>query len=369
MLAAAVVAVALVVAAVVLFSGGGSGGSGGGTPSPPRLTLAVNAGPMFFDPGFSPDERDQTLALAARAGVTDVRADGLWEVTEPTPPSGGRHSYDWGYADEVAGRLARHGMRWWVVLDYAAGWATRDPRTLHVAPRDPRTFAEWSAAFARRYGPGGDFWRAHPDLPARPVRTYEVWNEPNSAVFWRPRPDPEAYAALFDATQAAVRRVQPDARMITGGLAPSDDFVRRMVAARPSLRRTITAVGFHPYGRTPAVVRAKVRTARAQLDAAGLSAVPLSLTEFGWALQPPDDPLYVSQDTRARYLVQAARSVATRGCDVDALVVYAWVSSEFNLAHKDDWLGLAKRPAQPTASTDAWARLQHDPPAIARGPC
>ncbi len=263
---------------------------------------------MFVDPSFSPAERDRELALAARSGVTDVRADAFWEIAEPNPPTAAGHRYDWRYADEVAGRLARHGMRWWAVLDYAPGWAARDPRQLHSPPRDPRTFATWSSAFARRYGPGGAFWRAHPQLPRLPVRTYEVWNEPNVATFWRPSAEPEAYAALFDAAQAAVRQVQPDARMVTGGLAPFRDFVRpdgdrAAVAADHDLGGRLPSLRTDP-GRAPrqgCASRGPSSTRRASID------VPLALTELGWALEPPGDPLYVSQGRARRYLAQSAR--------------------------------------------------------------
>jgi hypothetical protein len=222
---------------------------------------------------------------------------------------------------------------------------------------------------ARRYGPGGDFWKANPQLDPQPVRTYEVWNEPNVKIFWPPQADPEAYAALFDVAQAALRRVQPGARVVTAGLAPFQDYVARMVKARPSIARTASAIGLHPYAPTPAGVLAKVRTARRQLRAAGLGKVPLALTELGWVLAPGDDPLFVREPTRARYVTETARDLAASGCGVEDLALYSWISSEGTTPDRNRWYGIARRPGRPTASTRAWARLESDPPPLRAGRC
>lgn len=64
-------------------------------------------------------------------------------------------------------------------------------------PEPPRTEAEhdqWRVRvgfFAARYGPGGAYWRENPGLPYRPIRVWEIWNEPNLREFWGDRaPDP-----------------------------------------------------------------------------------------------------------------------------------------------------------------------------------
>jgi hypothetical protein len=88
------------------------------------------------------------------------------------------------------------------------------------------------------------------------VTTWEIWNEPNVATFWYPRPDPEGYTALLLRASAAIRAVDPNATIITGGLAPASDsangsqidvrsFLTRVYDAGGG--RAFDAVGLHPY--------------------------------------------------------------------------------------------------------------------------
>lgn len=77
-------------------------------------------------------------------------------------------------------------------------------------------FASFAAALAERYGPGGAFWRARPDLAADPVDTYEIWNEPDVGMFWAPASDPARYADLYLRARDAIKAVDPGARVIVG---------------------------------------------------------------------------------------------------------------------------------------------------------
>ena len=71
------------------------------------------------------------------------------------------------------------------------------------------------ARFAAHYGPGGTFFKEHPDLPDRPVRYMEIANEPNFQYFIKPdgRPGMEQeagrealYAKYLPAAWDACRR-------------------------------------------------------------------------------------------------------------------------------------------------------------------
>ena len=63
-----------------------------------------------------------------------------------------------------------------------------------------------------RYGTGGTFWREHPDMPRLPVTDWQVWNEPNSPLFWKPKPDAAAYLELLRGFDSAARGADPQAR-------------------------------------------------------------------------------------------------------------------------------------------------------------
>src|SRR6185437_5030947 len=185
------------------------------------------------------------LTAMAGGGLSLARIDARWQNVEPTPPSSsGQHTYNWSMYDGIVQGLAQHGLRWLPIVDYSTSWSGVTPGdTLSaVAPAHIPDFAAYAAALARRYGRGGTFWQSHPSLTAMPITSYEIWNEENSTVFWRPQAgNAEAYADLYMAARSAIRGVDPQAHVIIGGLAlnnPPDvtdeiDFVRRMFAHRP----------------------------------------------------------------------------------------------------------------------------------------
>ena len=327
------------------------------TPPPLPEPAGVNAGPMFLEPDrYSPADVDRLVAGAAAAGVRLMRSDALWELTERAPPQDGRHTYDWGLDDLTVGTLARHGIRWWALVDYSAGWAAQQPGVLHSPPRDPATYAAFAAALARRYGPDGDFWRAHPGLPRLPVVSYEIWNEPDLGAFWPPKPDPAAYAALYAAAGTAIHAVQPGAGVFTGGLSYDTSFVPAMLAARPDLAGGgIDGVAVHRYAPTPAAVRAKVAAHRAALDGAGLGALPLAVTEVGWQSQLPHDRHYAAPADRPRYVAALVPGLLGSGCGVVAVLPYAWMSDRAG-SRPDQWLGLVGPEGASTPAARALAR-------------
>lgn len=92
---------------------------------------------------------------------------------------------------------------------------------------------------------------------AENIDGYEIWNEPNLVREWRGGlPFSGAgYMQLFAPAHEAIRQVDPDAVIITAGLAPTgnldgsvDDreYLRQMYAAGLA-RYTDIVVGFHPY--------------------------------------------------------------------------------------------------------------------------
>lgn len=319
--------------------------------------MGINAGPMFLRP-YSAQNAERLVGEAAGVGIRLMRADALWEAAEPAPPRDGHHRYDWSRDDLMVAIMARRGVRWWALVDYAPAWAALRPGVLHSPPRDPAEYAAFAAALARRYGPGGDFWRAHPDLPQLPVLSYEIWNEPDLQVFW-PEPDPARYAALYAAARAAIHRVQPGARVWTGGLSFDTSFIPDAVRARPSLRRTIDGVAIHPYAPDPGAVLHKVAGHRARLRAAGLGGVPLAVTEVGWQDHLPLARHYATEDARAFYVSVLVPALLRSGCDVTAVLPYAWSTDQLK-ATEDDWYGLVAPTGGTTAGSRALARVAGD---------
>ncbi len=309
-----------------------------GYPSAPLLGVSVNR--LFNDRAYSRPQIDAQLRALQATGATTARSDALWETIETRSPSGDAHHYAWSFDDLIAASLAAHGLRWLPILDYTPAWAESVPGEEHSAPLDARDFAAFARAFAARYGAGGGFWREHASLPALPVSTYEIWNEPDNRSFWVPVPDPGRYAELYLRARDAIDSVDSSARVIVGGLAHPESFLPALIKARPDLGAHLDGVGIHPYGPTPSVVLDRVHTARQTLDSLGLSSVPLYVTEFGWSTLPQGNPAWASEQTRPGYISATFVALGHTDCGVAAAILYSWVTPQGNPENREDWFGI-----------------------------
>ncbi len=217
-----------------------------------------------------------------RGVVGTVRVPAYWFALEPR-----RGEYDFGSLDKLVGEAADRGVR---VLPFVYGsptWATRNQARppLHTA----MARSAWVGLLRHlvgRYGPRGSFWR-RPGTPM-PIRRWQIWNEPNYLLFWRPRPEPAAYAQLLRISARAIRRADPGATILSAGVAPVEagitpwDFLRRMYKV-PGVRRDFDVVALHPYSPHVAWVEEQVLLVRQVMAEAGDARKPLQLTELGVA--------------------------------------------------------------------------------------
>ncbi|MGI9184473.1 MAG: hypothetical protein ACR2GZ_05830 [Solirubrobacteraceae bacterium] len=367
--AATLVAAAVVFLVAWLLANAGPPHPGGPTTSPPSTPARALPAPAQQEFGASvnllfngPRVGDGVIAAQLRAlratGATVARTDALWEATEPTAPVAGVHHYDWRFDDRIAGALSAAGLRWLPILDYSAPWAQSIAGQDHSPPRSDAEYAAYAGAFAARYGAGGEFWRAHPQLTSEPVQTIEIWNEPDNGEFWTRTPDAAAYADLYAAARRAVDAAVPAARVIVGGLTRPTEFLPAMLAARPGLAGHIDGVGVHPYG-TPPVVAAKLQADRRMLTAAGLGAVALYATEFGWTTSPPGALAYVPAAIRPGYIRQTLDELGGSRCGVATAVLYTWYSPDQNPADSQQWYGINAPTGAPTADSTAFAAGVH----------
>jgi hypothetical protein len=309
-------------------------------PAPAGEALGVSVNRLFNDGTYTPAQIAAQLEELRRTGATLARSDAFWEASEPAPPIGGVHRYDWTFDDTVAGSLAAHGFRWLPIIDYSAPWAQSTPGEDHSPPSSPGDYAAYARAFAARYGPGGVFWRAHPQLTPKPVESYEIWNEPDNPEFWKPGPDPPRYAQLFTLARDAIAAADPGARVIVGGLTHPEAFLPAMLGADPQLSGHIDGVAIHPYAPTPAVVVGRVRTARDVLRALGMGSVPLYVTEFGWTTSPPGALHFLPERLRPGYISQTFAALGHLDCGLAASVLYTWVTPDRDPTNPEDWFGV-----------------------------
>lgn len=286
------------------------------------------------------------LAAIQNGGVDLGRIDARWQNVEPNAPSNGTHSYNWAMYDGIAQAMAQHNIRWYPIVDYSTNWSGVTPGDSNsaVAPEHVDDFAAYATAFAKRYGRGGTFWQSHPSLPQLPVESYEIWNEENSTVFWRPQDDaPERYADLYMAARSAIKGVDSDADVVVGGLAlggyggGADEiaFMQRMVAHRPDLAGNVDAVGLHPYQADVADTEMRIARFRQALDQILGPQVPIEITEVGWTTTS------VSDAQRGADLAQLASDLPRSDCNITRFLPYTWITEEQNSSDSEHWFGIA----------------------------
>lgn len=84
----------------------------------------------------------------------------------------------------------------------------------------------------------------------RQAKVWEVWNEPNSAWFWKPGPDPAAYGRMVREVAQIVRRVAPEAIVLAGSTASvPQDFFKGLLKSDGG--RSFDFASCHPYAGVP----------------------------------------------------------------------------------------------------------------------
>ena len=203
-----------------------------GTAGPAQLGMCIS----LRDTDAATASREFDLMAAMK--VTWVRADFDWSAIETQ-----RGQFDWTYPDRVVNEASARGMKVVALIGYTPPWAHPPGTTSHAPPDRVSDYANFASAAAARYAPRG-------------VRTWEIWNEPNSSEFWQPRPDPDGYGQLFRAAAGAIREKDPGATLLTAGLTRGADtadgatvsqstYLERLYANGTA--QLASAVAIHPY--------------------------------------------------------------------------------------------------------------------------
>jgi polysaccharide biosynthesis protein PslG len=224
---------------------------------------------------------------------------------------------DWRLYDQIVGDAARSGVTMDPWLFGSPSWMSANPVTLPVG--NPAQVQFWSSLVhdaAQRYGPGGQFWAENPMIPARPMRDWEVWNEPNinEMTGVNHQAKVSEYARLLVVTRAALKQANPENRVVLGGLyrrpRPGHGirmtrFLERLYKLKKG-RSLFDVVAIHPYAARPRQVLSVSRSVRRVMNAHRDARKALWITELGWTTGGS----YWSQSLYRATLAQQAARVA-----------------------------------------------------------
>lgn len=275
--------------------GGGNEGEGDHGKANDPFYGVISAEPL---PG------DAELAKLGDGGAGTLRVNFAWGSVQSGPFS----PYDWSHYDPIVRGAAENGIRVLATIYGTPGWAAP---TAEVPPPGAAlpAFEAFARAAVRRYGSDGTFWEDHPDVPKLPITDWQLWNEPNSPLFWKPSPDADRYLNLLRAFNSGVKGSDPSARILLGGLFPTpaggitlEDFLSALYDGGG--RGLFDAVALHPYARTPRDAINRVAQARQIMRRFGDADKPIWLTEAGWASRGTPPGLVVGPAVQADYVRQ-----------------------------------------------------------------
>ncbi len=244
--------------------------------------------------------------------VGSLRVAVYWPAVEPA-----RGELDFSALDAVVTGAAARGIEVLPFVYGSPGWLTADPAESPL--RAAGGGAAWSsflAALVDRYGPRGSVWR---DAGRRlPIRAWQIWNEPNFPLFWRPRPSAPGYARLLKRSAATLRALDPGATVIAAGVAPVEDgpLPWRYLASLyrvPGVRRAFDVAALHPYSSSLAGVEYEIRRTRRVMARAGDGRTRLLIGELGVASAAEVPTAFdLGRTGQARYVERALRLLLER---------------------------------------------------------
>lgn len=219
------------------------------------------------------------IPRATAVGGQVLRFTVSWKLVEA---SQGRK--DWRGYDEVFAAMRANGVMPLPVVIGAPCWAQENPRECSPvgAPRSEEIpgFAQFAADVARRY----------PESFA-----VEIWNEPNWAHYFAPKPDPRRYSRMVRAAADAVHATGSGVPVVTGGMVPLrnstqdgtkvafDEFLRDVYAEGGI--GSADAVGYHVYfgdvSDHDLSMRQQIARLRGTMSANGDGGLPVWITEMG----------------------------------------------------------------------------------------
>jgi len=328
-------------------------------PVPPRF-IGLVSDDAFWGTDADPS-RQRTIAAIAGTGARMLRQSFYWSLIEPQP---GR--YDFSLYDGYVAAAADANMTVLPILfdppRFRSARPASDARRGTYPPANYSDFAVFAAALVRRYGPAGAFWREHPDLPQLPIRSWQIWNEPNIPAYWRSGPNPAEYAAMLRTVAREIKTVDPGAKVVTAGLNESElgiklvPFLKGMY--RAGAKGTFDVLALHPYAPRSELVVAQINRAVRELRRNGDPARTL-VSELGWATGGPSNrPLVVGEQGQAsligRTITELARDRSR--LRLDGVFYFNWRDVSAAPGSRDHWglhTGLLREDGSPKPAMQA----------------
>jgi hypothetical protein len=366
---AAVLALASATIAAAAATAPGAGAArASARPSGPKPFVGVVSDETFEAVGSG---SQSSLSGIGQTGVGLLRQQFDWDFLTHGQPAG---RLNWIFLDRFMRATSQLGITVMPVLFGPPAELTTAPAQGALRgsypPRDLGAIGDFGTLLARRYGTNGSFWAQNPQLPSHPVRAWQIWNEPNLPVYWRPKPNAAAYVQMLRLASQKIKAVEPNAEIVTAGLPDSRikgsvklfRYIKQMYrAGAAGAFDTLAVNGYAPTGRRVPKLIAHMRRI---INRLGGRAAALRVTEFGWADQGPEHPRgrFTSGLRRqGPYIYQAIRGLwrVRRRLKLRGVVYYSWRDQPVYAGGKNFWglhTGLMTMNGHPKPALQWFAR-------------
>ncbi|MBN1993376.1 MAG: PD40 domain-containing protein [Anaerolineae bacterium] len=299
--------------------------------TPPASASIAQAAPALNPPPRSDliagvNMADLSLAyLINDMGFTWAKGYVNWATVEPEPGQ-----FRWVDPDNVVKAFGDQQVKILLRVHGTPEWARPTDSMYTHPPTNMADLANFLTALVSRY--------------QGQVAAYEIWNEPNLHYEWGYlQPNSADYTQMLQTAYPAIKKTDPEALVISGGLATTGQgsptaygdlaFLQGMYQA--GAKGYFDALGSHPYayGRSPdepdpdglsltrVVEQHKVMQANDDGD------TPIWITEVGWVLQSSWDlgehtPIGVTEAQQAEYLARTYAKAEYEWPFVEALFLF-----------------------------------------------
>ncbi len=243
---------------------------------------------------LSNSDLNKQLYLMQQAGIQWTRFDFTMDIIEPSPGN-----FHWISYDNIVNTAATYGIKVIALIAQykIPSWAnsTIDNRV----PPPPSIYQSFTQAIAAHY--------------ADNISLFELGNEPNMTTNWHPQWNAAAYTALLKAGYTGVKAGNPNAKVLSGGLAnfkttnsshsAAFTFVQQMYAN--GAKGYFDYFAYHPYSQPqgPDSMQFKeIDVIKNLMDKNGDTNKKIIITEVGWPTTANLSSGGVTQTEQASYI-------------------------------------------------------------------
>lgn len=271
-------------------------------------------------------KREETVKMAAEAGIGWAKQQFVWAEIEPAP--GAAAAEDWGKWDDIVDLCERYNIQVIARLDRAPDWSHPSNPHPGAPPDDFSTYGDFVRRFVQHY-------RGR-------VRYIQIWNEPNLSREWGDQPvDPAAYVELLKVAYEAAKSADPNVVVLSAPLAitlgePHPEagkwsamndlqFLREMYKAGAAAYFDILSANAFGMDLPPedppdpdVLNFQRVVLQRQIMEEYGDGGKAIWFNEYGWNAAPPDFPQdkliwqRVSEEEQAAYTLRGIEIARTQ---------------------------------------------------------